>query len=68
MKKVKAIERSLFPDIKAIDLDDFFRPKEIRKKKKKKGRVGEGFPKKKTACCFFLAQKITSSQGESLHE
>ena len=28
LEKVKAIERNLFLDIKAIDLDNFFRPKE----------------------------------------
>lgn len=40
LKKVKAIEGSLFPDIKATDLGDFFRPKETHHKKKKKEQIG----------------------------
>lgn len=65
-KKVKAIEKSLFLDIKAIDLDDFL---SLRKPSLKKFKnTKEEFPKKKNTCWFFLAQKIISSQGEFPHE
>lgn len=49
LKKVKAIERSLFPDIKAIDLDDFLG------QKKKKKRL---FLKRKMPAAFSWPIKL----------